>query len=151
MYKMKIVLLEDVKSLGKKGEIVVASEGYVRNFILPKKLGVEATKSNLNTLKLQKANEEKVALEKLEAAKELAKKIEESEITLSIKAGKDGRTYGSVSTKEIYEALLKQRQLEVDKKKIVVGESIKTFGTHNVSVKLHPKVQANLKVKVVEE
>ena len=114
-------------------------------------MGVEATKSNLNTLKLQKANEEKVALEKLEAAKELAKKIEESEITLSIKAGKDGRTYGSVSTKEIYEALLKQRQLEVDKKKIVVGESIKTFGTHNVSVKLHPKVQANLKVKVVEE
>jgi ribosomal protein L9 len=151
MYKMKIVLLEDVKSLGKKGDIVEASEGYARNFILPKKLGVEATKSNLNTLKLQKANEEKVALEKLEAAKELAKKIEESEITLSIKAGKDGRTYGSVSTKEIYEALLKQRQLEVDKKKIVVGESIKTFGTHNVSVKLHPKVQANLKVKVVEE
>lgn len=148
---MKIVLLEDVKSLGKKGDIVEASEGYARNFILPKKLGVEATKSNLNTLKLQKANEEKVALEKLEAAKELAKKIEESEITLSIKAGKDGRTYGSVSTKEIYEALLKQRQLEVDKKKIVVGESIKTFGTHNVSVKLHPKVQANLKVKVVEE
>ena len=151
MYKMKIVLLEDVKSLGKKGDIVEASEGYARNFILPKKLGVEATKSNLNTLKLQKANEEKVALEKLEAAKELAKKIEESEITLGIKAGKDGRTYGSVSTKEIYEALLKQRQLEVDKKKIVVGESIKTFGTHNVSVKLHPKVQANLKVKVVEE
>lgn len=151
MYKMKIVLLEDVKSLGKKGDIVEASEGYARNFILPKKLGVEATKSNLNTLKLQKANEEKVVLEKLEAAKELAKKIEESEITLSIKAGKDGRTYGSVSTKEIYEALLKQRQLEVDKKKIVVGESIKTFGTHNVSVKLHPKVQANLKVKVVEE
>ena len=151
MYKMKIVLLEDVKSLGKKGDIVEASEGYARNFILPKKLGVEATKSNLNTLKLQKASEEKVALEKLEAAKELAKKIEESEITLSIKAGKDGRTYGSVSTKEIYEALLKQRQLEVDKKKIVVGESIKTFGTHNVSVKLHPKVQANLKVKVVEE
>ena len=151
MYKMKIVLLEEVKSLGKKGDIVEASEGYARNFILPKKLGVEATKSNLNTLKLQKANEEKVALEKLEAAKELAKKIEESEITLSIKAGKDGRTYGSVSTKEIYEALLKQRQLEVDKKKIVVGESIKTFGTHNVSVKLHPKVQANLKVKVVEE
>ena len=148
---MKIVLLEDVKSLGKKGDIVEASEGYARNFILPKKLGVEATKSNLNTLKLQKASEEKVALEKLEAAKELAKKIEESEITLSIKAGKDGRTYGSVSTKEIYEALLKQRQLEVDKKKIVVGESIKTFGTHNVSVKLHPKVQANLKVKVVEE
>ena len=151
MYKMKIVLLEDVKSLGKKGDIVEASEGYARNFILPKKLGVEATKSNLNTLKLQKANEEKVALEKLEAAKELAKKIEESEITLSIKAGKDGRTYGSVSTKEIYEAILNQRQLEVDKKKIVVGESIKTFGTHNVSVKLHPKVQANLKVKVVEE
>ena len=85
MYKMKIVLLEDVKSLGKKGDIVEASEGYARNFILPKKLGVEATKSNLNTLKLQKANEEKVALEKLEAAKELAKKIEESEITLSIK------------------------------------------------------------------
>lgn len=148
---MKIVLLEDVKSLGKKGDIVEASEGYAKNFILPKKLGVEATKENLNTLKLQKANEEKVAKEKLEAAKELAKKLEAGEVVLGIKAGKDGRTYGSISTKEIHEAISKQLDLEVDKKKIVVADAIKTFGTHGVVVKLHPQVQAKLNVKVREE
>ena len=137
--------------MGKKGDIVEASEGYAKNFILPKKLGVEATKENLNTLKLQKANEEKIAKEKLEAAKELAKKLEAGEVVLRIKAGKDGRTYGSISTKEIHEAISKQLDLEVDKKKIVVADAIKTFGTHEVVVKLHPQVQAKLNVKVREE
>lgn len=148
---MKVVLLEDVKSLGKKGDIVEASEGYAKNFIIPKKLGVEATKANLNTLKLQKANEEKIAKEKLEDAQNLAKKLEAGELVLSIKAGKDGRTYGSISTKEIHQAIEEQLGLEVDKKKIVVAEAIKTFGTHEVVVKLHPKVQAKLSIKVREE
>lgn len=148
---MKVVLLEDVKSLGKKGDIVEVSEGYARNFIIPKKKGVEANQENLNTLKLQKANEEKIAKEKLEAAKELAAKLNEASVSLTIKGGKDGRTFGSVSSKEIEEAIKSQLGLEIDKKKLVIAESIKTFGNHEVKVKLHKDVTAALKVKVGEE
>ena len=148
---MKVVLLEDVKSLGKKGDIVEASEGYARNFIIPKKKGVEANQENLNTLKLQKANEEKIAKEKLEAAKELAAKLNEASVSLTIKGGKDGRTFGSVSSKEIEEAIKSQLGLEIDKKKLVIADPIKTFGNHEVKVKLHKDVTAALKVKVGEE
>ena len=148
---MKVVLLEDVKSLGKKGDIVEVSEGYARNFIIPKKKGVEANQENLNTLKLQKANEEKIAKEKLEAAKELATKLNEASVSLTIKGGKDGRTFGSVSSKEIEEAIKSQLGLEIDKKKLVIAEPIKTFGNHEVKVKLHKDVTAALKVKVGEE
>ncbi len=100
---MKVILLQDVKSLGKKGEIVNVNDGYARNFILPKKLGLEATGKNLNDLKLQKNNEKKVAEENLEAAKELAAKIAEAKIVTHIKVGEGGRTFGSVSSKEIAE------------------------------------------------
>ena len=148
---MKVVLLEDVKSLGKKGDIVEVSEGYAINFIIPKKKGVEANQENLNTLKLQKANEEKIAKEKLEAAKELAAKLNEASVSLTIKGGKDGRTFGSVSSKEIEEAIKSQLGLEIDKKKLVIAEPIKTFGNHEVKVKLHKDVTAALKVKVGEE
>jgi ribosomal protein L9 len=148
---MKVVLLEDVKSLGKKGDIVEVSEGYARNFIIPKKKGVEANQENLNTLKLQKANEEKIAKEKLEAAKELSAKLNEASVSLTIKGGKDGRTFGSVSSKEIEEAIKSQLGLEIDKKKLVIAEPIKTFGNHEVKVKLHKDVTAALKVKVGEE
>ena len=148
---MKVVLLEDVKSLGKKGDIVEVSEGYARNFIIPKKKGVEANQENLHTLKLQKANEEKIAKEKLEAAKELAAKLNEASVSLTIKGGKDGRTFGSVSSKEIEEAIKSQLGLEIDKKKLVIAEPIKTFGNHEVKVKLHKDVTAALKVKVGEE
>lgn len=148
---MKVVLLEDVKSLGKKGDIVEVSEGYARNFIIPKKKGVEANQENLNTLKLQKANEEKIAKEKLEAAKELTAKLNEASVSLTIKGGKDGRTFGSVSSKEIEEAIKSQLGLEIDKKKLVIAEPIKTFGNHEVKVKLHKDVTAALKVKVGEE
>ena len=148
---MKVVLLEDVKSLGKKGDIVEVSEGYARNFIIPKKKGVEANQENLNTLKLQKANEEKIAKEKLEAAKELAAKLNEASVSLTIKGGKDGRTFGSVSSKEIEEAIKSQLGLEIVKKKLVIAEPIKTFGNHEVKVKLHKDVTAALKVKVGEE
>ncbi len=147
---MKVVLLEDVKSLGKKGEIVEVSEGYARNFIIPKKKGVEANNENLNTLKLQKANEEKIAKEKLEAARELAAKLNNASISLSIKSGKDGRAFGSVSSKEIEEAIKAQLGLEIDKKKLVIAEPIKTFGNHEVKVKLHKDVTADLNVKVGE-
>ena len=127
---MEIVLLEDVKALGKKGQIVKVNDGYARNFILPKKLGVEATAKNLNDLKLQKANAEKVAAEQLAEAKALAEKIGELSVTLKMKAGEGGRAFGSVSSKEIAVAAKDQLGLEIDKKKMVLPEAIKTFGTH---------------------
>ena len=147
---MKIILLEDVKSLGKKGEIVNVNDGYARNFILPKKLGLEATNKNLNDLKLQKQNEEKVAQEILDAAKELAKKIEEGKVEVKIKTGEGGRTFGSVSSKEIAVAVKEQMGYDIDKKKIQMKDSIKNLGTYIVPVKLHAKVTAELKVHVGE-
>ena len=147
---MQIVLLEDVKSLGKKGEIVKVNEGYGRNFILPKKLGVEATAKNLNDLKLKKANEAKVAAKLLEEARELGAKLEKASVTLSIKAGENGKAFGSVSSKEISKAVQEQLGLDIDKKKLVLADPIKTLGTHEVPVKLHRDVTAKLSVKVVE-
>lgn len=147
---MDIVLLEDVKALGKKGQIVKVNDGYARNFILPKKLGVEATTKNLNDLKLQKANDARLAAEQLAAARELAKKVEASPVTVSIKAGEGGRTFGSVSTKEIGKAVSDQLKLDIDKKKMVRTDPIKTLGTFEVPVKLHKDVTAKLTVKVVE-
>ena len=148
---MKVILLENVKSLGKKGEIVNVNDGYARNFILPKKLGVEATGKNLNDLKLQKNNEKKVAQENLDAAKELAAELSAGKVELAIKVGEGGRTFGSVSSKEIAVAVKDQMQLDIDKKKIQLKESIKSLGTHIVTVKLHPEVSAELKVVVKEE
>ena len=147
---MEIVLLEDVKALGKKGQIVKVNDGYARNFILPKKLGVEATSKNLNDLKLQKANAEKVAAEQLAAAKELAEKIEKLTVTLKMKAGEGGKAFGSVSSQEIAAAAADQLKLDIDKKKLVLPEPIKTFGNHEVPVKLHKDVTAKLTVKVTE-
>ena len=147
---MKVILLEDVKSLGKKGQIVNVSDGYARNMILPKKLGVEATSKNLNDLKLRKANEEKVAQEHLEAAQELAKKLEAAKVELKIKTGEGGRTFGSVSSKEIAIAVKEQLGYDLDKKKIQIKEAIRTPGMHLVPVKLHQKVTAELKVHVGE-
>ena len=147
---MEIVLLEDVKALGKKGQIVKVNDWYARNFILPKKLGVEATSKNLNDLKLQKANEAKLAAEQLAAAKELAAKIEAGSVSLSMKAGESGKAFGSVSSKEIAAAATQQLGLEIDKKKLVLPEPLKTFGTHQVPLKLHKDVTAKLTVKIVE-
>lgn len=147
---MKVILLEDVKSLGKKGQIVNVNDGYARNFILPKKLGLEATNKNLNDLKLQNANKEKLAQEALEAAQELAKKIEAGKIVVPIKVGEGGRTFGSISTKEIAIEVKSQMGYEIDKKKIQLKDAIKTLGTHNVPIKLHQKVVAELKVNVIE-
>lgn len=147
---MKVILLQDVKSLGKKGEIVNVNDGYARNFILPKKMGVEANGKNLNDLKLQKNNEAKVAQENLEAARKLAAELKEGQVVLTMKVGEGGRTFGSVSSKEIAEAVKTQMKLDVDKKKIQLKEQIKTLGTHIVAVKLHPEVTAELKVSVKE-
>lgn len=147
---MKIILIQDVKKLGKKGEIIEASDGYARNYILPQKLGIEANSKNLNDLKLQKMKEEKDAQKLLDEAKELAEKIGEQSVVVKMKAGEGGKVFGSVSAKEIAEAMKKQNGLEIDKKKIQLQEPIRSFGVHEVGVKLHPQVTATLRVKVEE-
>ena len=148
---MKVILLQDVKSLGKKGEIVEVSDGYARNYVVPKKLGVEANSRNMNDLKLQKANEEKIAKEQLEAAQELARVLETKEVVVKMKSGEGGKTFGAISSKEIAEEAKKQCGLELDKKKIQLPEAIKALGVYEVNVKLHTKVTGKLKVKVIEE
>lgn len=147
---MKIILLEDVKSLGKKGDIVTVSDGYARNAILPKKLGVEATSKNLNDLKLQNQHADKVAQENYDNAVALAKEIETKKVTVKIKSGEGGRTFGSISTKEIAQAAKEQIQTDLDKKKMQLSDPIKALGTYEVPIKLHPKVTAKLSVHVVE-
>ena len=148
---MKVILLEDVKSLGKKGEVVNVNDGYARNLLFKKNLGIEATKQNLNDLKLQKQNNDKLEAERLEEAKKLAKELEEKEVVLAIKTGSDGRVLGSVSTKEIAEAAKEQLGYELDKKKMHLKDAIKSIGTFHVPVKLHPKVTVELKVVVKEK
>lgn len=147
---MKIILLEDVKTLGKKGDIVEVSDGYARNAILPKKLGVEATSRNLNDLKLKNQHAEKVAAENLESAKELAVIVEKQKVVMKVKTGDGGRIFGSVSTKEIAQAAKEQTGLELDKKKMQLADAIRALGTYEVPVKLHPKVTAKLTVQVIE-
>ena len=147
---MKVILLQDVKSLGKKGEVVEVSKGYARNMLLKKGLGKEATGQNLNDLKLQKANEQKLAREALEAAQAFAKELEGKTVKIGVKTGEGGRVFGSVSSKEIAEEIKKQLGYEVDKKKLQIENPIKALGVANVTVKLHPKVTAEIKVHVVE-
>ncbi len=147
---MKIILLQDEKKLGKKGDIIEASEGYARNYILPKKIGVEATPGNMNDLKLKKANEDRIAKEQLEAAKALAARLDEKQVTVKIKAGEGGRAFGSVSSKEIAAACKEQHDIDLDKKKILLQENLRSFGTYEVAIKLHPQVTGKLTVKVTE-
>lgn len=147
---MKVILLQDVKALGKKGEVVNVSDGYARNMLLPKKLGVVADAKNMNDLKLQKAHEEKIAAENLQAAKDFAEIISKSTVEIKLKVGEGGRVFGSVSAKEIADAAKDQLKLEIDKKKLQMSGPIKTLGVTEVSVKLHPKVTAQLKVHVSE-
>lgn len=147
---MKIILLQDEKKLGKKGDIIEASEGYARNYILPKKIGVEATSKNMNDLKLQKANEKKVADEQLAAAQALAKDLETKTAVVKIKTGEGGKAFGAVSNKEIAAAMKEQYNIDLDKKKIQLQDSFKAVGSYEVTVKLHPQVAAKLSVKVEE-
>ncbi|MBR6302903.1 MAG: 50S ribosomal protein L9 [Lachnospiraceae bacterium] len=148
---MKIILLQDEKKLGKKGDIIEASDGYARNYILPKKIGVEATAANINDLKLKKANDAKVAQELLDEAKALAAELDSKSVTVKIKAGTGGRSFGSVTSKEIAAAAKDQLGIEIDKKKIVLADPLKNFGSYDVSIKLHPQVTGKLNVKVTEE
>ena len=147
---MKVILLQDVKSLGQKDAVVNVSDGYARNMLFPKKMAVEATSKNMNDLKLKKAHEDKVAQENLEAARAFARELEDKQVTVSIKTGDNGRVFGSVSTKEIAEAAKEQLGYEIDKKKMLLDAPIKVLGVTNVPVKLHTKVTASLKVFVKE-
>ena len=148
---MKVILLQDVKSQGKKGDIINVSDGYARNFLLPKGLGVEASKKNLNDVKLKKANEEKVAAEELESAKETAEDMKDKTVVVRIKAGADGKTFGSVSSKEMAEAMKAQHNIELDKKRIVLKDPVKALGTYEIPVKLHAEVTGTFTLKVEAE
>lgn len=147
---MKVILLEDVKALGKKGQVVNVSDGYARNMLLPKKLGIEATAKNMNDLKLQKAHEDKVAQEILDAARAFADEMKDKEVIVTIKVGEGGKTFGSVSSKEIADAAKAQLGYEIDKKKIQLPNALKGLGSTMVPIKLHPKVTGELKVTVKE-
>lgn len=147
---MKVILLQDEKKLGKKGDLVEVNDGYARNYILPKKIGMEANAKNMNDLKLQKANEEKLAKERLEAARALAAELESKQVIVKMKAGEGGKAFGSVSSKEIAAACKEQCGIELDKKKLHLPEAIKNFGAYEVAVKLHPQVTGKLAVKVTE-
>ena len=147
---MKVILLQDVKALGKKGDVVNVSDGYARNMLLKKGLGKEANGQNMNDLKLQKANAEKVAQENLDAARALAEDMKDKEVKVSVKAGEGGRVFGSVSTKEIAEEIKKQLGYEIDKKKILLDAPVKALGYTEIDIKLHTKVTAKMRVHVVE-
>ena len=148
---MKVILLADVKSLGRKGDVVNVSDGYARNMLLPKKLGVEATPKNLNDLKLKNQNDEKIAAENLAAAQKLADELKDKKITVSMKVGEGGKTFGSVSSKEVAEEMKKQLGVEVDKKKIIMKDAVKSLGGYNIGIKLHPQVTAEVLLDVVEQ
>lgn len=148
---MKVILTADVKTTGKKGDVLDLSDAYARNMILKKNLGIEATPKALNDLKLQNKHADKIAEENLEAARALAVELEDKSITLKMKAGSGGRAFGSISTKEISAAAKEQLGYDLDKKKMQLKDGIKAFGTYEVPVKIHPKVTATLRVKVTEE
>ena len=146
---MQVILLEDVKSLGKKGTVVKVNDSYGRNYIIPRKLGVEANAANLNDLKLQNANMAKLEAAKLQSAKEVKEKLDGKSFVVRIKAGKDGRTFGSVTAKEVAQAIMDTAKIEIDKKKIVM-EPIKALGEQHVKLKLHKDINAEILLKVEE-
>ena len=148
---MKVIFLQDVKGKGKKGEVKNVADGYAHNFLIKKGLAVEATSANIRALEGQKKKEKKEAAEELKSAKELKKQLEEITVELSAKSGEGGRLFGSVTSKQIADALQKGHQLKVDKRKIELNDAIRSLGYTNVPVKLHPEVQATLKVHVKEQ
>lgn len=145
---MKVILLQDVKGLGKKDDIIECNDAYARNCIIKKKLGIEANNTNLNNLKLKKSNDDKIAKEKVEEAEKLKKSIEESSINIKIKVGEGDRVFGSISSKEISQEIKNQLGFDIDKKKIMLENPIKGLGKFDVKIKLHPIVIASLRVEV---
>jgi len=147
---MKVILLEDVKGVGKKGQIIETSDGHARNFLLPKKLGIEATKSNVNSLELKKKSDDNKKQKELEKSNALKAAIEAAVLEIPVKTGEQGKMFGSVTNKEIAAALDEQKRIVVDKKKINVTEPIKTLGEKVVDIKLPGEVTAKLKINLVE-
>lgn len=147
---MKLILLQDVKSVGKKGDLINASEGYAKNFLLPRKLAVEATKSNLNDYELKQKSEAKRKQEELDKAQAIAKALEEQVVTITVKTGGNGKLFGSVTNKEVADAIVEQTKQDIDKKKVSIGDPIKMVGERTATIKLHPKVTAEVTIKVVE-
>lgn len=147
---MKVILLEDVKSVGKKGEMVNASEGYAKNFLFPKKLAIEATKTNVNEYQLKQKAEERKKEQELADAKALAERLKDVVVKIPVKTGEGGRLFGSVTNKEIAAAIEKDTGLKIDKKKIVLNDQIKMTGKKTVQIKLHAKVTAEVTADIVE-
>lgn len=148
---MKVVLLQDVKDLGKKEDIVNVSDGYARNFLFPRKWAVEATSGRLNEIADKKKAEQNRKNKELQAAKELADKLNKIEVTLKTKAGENGKLFGSITSKDIADAIKTQHKYEIDKKKIVLSDPIKTAGNFQVEVKVYPEVSTKVNVKIIGE
>lgn len=148
---MQVILLEDVKSLGKKGDLVEVSDGYARNFLLPRKKGVEANAKNKNDLKLKKAQDAKNAAAKLAEAQATAEALKDKKVSIAVRTGEKGKMFGSVSTKDVADACKAQLSLDVDKKKVVLADNMKELGEYKVTIKLHPSVSATLTVELVEQ
>jgi large subunit ribosomal protein L9 len=147
---MKVVLLQDVRGQGKKGELINVSDGYARNYLMPRKLASEATKDVLNAMERHDEAVRRRAEEDAAKARLLAKDLEDMTVHIRMKAGANGKLYGAVTAKEIAEAMVTQRNIEIDSKKIVLDEPIKGFGDHEVKVRLFPQVTAKFFVKVTE-
>lgn len=145
---MKVILKEDVKTLGKKGKVCEVSDGYARNFLIPRGLAIEATQGNVQDLAHKQKQEELRKQKEKEQALDLSQKIQAMDIILKVKVGEKGRLFGSVTNKEIAEVLEKEYKLKLDKRKIEVKESIKGLGEYPVTIKLHPEVTANLSIKI---
>ncbi|MFA7572546.1 MAG: 50S ribosomal protein L9 [Lutispora sp.] len=148
---MKVILLQDVKSLGKKDDIVNVSDGYARNFLFPKKLAAEATTGKLNEISDKKSAMQNRKKKELEDAKALAERIRNIELVIKTKAGVNGKLFGSITGKDIAELIKQKHKIEVDKKKIVLEDAIKSLGTQEVEIKVYPEVSAKIKVTVTEE
>ena len=147
---MKVILLQDIKGVGKKGDIYNAAEGYARNYLLPRKLAIEANKANMNELELRRKAESGKAQKELEGAEKLADLLNESTVLIKVKAGEKGKLFGSVTNREIAQALYEQTNISLDKKKIIITEPIKSTGNFNVDVKLHSNVTQKLTVIVTQ-
>ena len=145
---MKVILKQDVKGLGKKDQMVEASDGYARNFLFPKGLAVEASASNINVMKTKNEAEKQRKDREIAQAKALAEKIKSTTVTLKVKAGENGKLFGSITSKDVSEALKVQHKLDIDKKKLVMPEALKSIGTCEVEVKLYPEISSKLTVKV---
>ena len=148
---MKVILKQDVKSLGKKEQMVDVSDGYARNYLLPKGMAVEATSANVNVMKTKKQAEDTKKQRDLEHAREVKKNLENAEVVVKIKAGENGKIFGSIGSFEIAEKIRKDYKINIDKKKVILTSNIKTLGITNVEVKIYPGVSANIKVKVENE